>query len=96
MSKETEIMNFLNSNVFDPILKSPTASPSLKIGVSNTIRKMRRINAQGMLKYYWSSILGTGKSSAFARQMKKEGFTRFEEVMVEFRDKFNDKWLRSK
>lgn len=96
MSKEKEIMNFLNTNVFSPILNSTTASPSLKIGVRNTVKRMRRINAQGMMQYYWSSIIGTGKSTAFARQMKKEGFTRFEEVLDEFRDKFNDKWLRSK
>lgn len=95
MSKEKEIMNFLNTNVFNPILNSTAASPSLKIGVRNTVKRMRRINAQGMMQYYWSSIIGTGKSTAFARQMKKEGFTRFEEVLDEFRDKFNDKWLRS-
>lgn len=95
MTKEKEIMNFLYTNVFNPILNSPSASPSLKIGVRNTIKKMWRINAQGMMQYYWSSILGTGKSTAFARQMKKEGFTRFEEVLDEFREKFNDKWLRA-
>ena len=96
MTKEREIMNFLHANVFDPILNSENASDALNKGVRKTIRVMKRMDAGGMMQYYWSSIMGTGRSSSFARQMKKEGFTRFEEVMVEFRDKFNDKWLRSK
>ncbi len=52
-------------------------------------------NYVGMLKYYWSAIIGTERSTKFAKQMKKEGFVRFEELIDEFREKFNDKWLKS-
>lgn len=96
MTKEKEILDFLHINVFDPILKSEDASDSLNKGVRKTIRVMKRMDARAMMKYYWSSILGTGRSSSFSRQMKKEGFTRFEEVMTEFNNRFNDKWLRTK
>ncbi len=95
MTKEHEIFNFLNVNVFKPILNSDEASNSLKIGVRNTTRRMKRQDAKGMIQYYWSSIVGTAKSTRFAREMKKEGFTRFEEVIDEFRERFNDKWLRN-
>lgn len=95
MTKEEEIFNFLNVNVFKPILNSNDASDTLKKGVRKTTRIMRRQNAKGMIQYYWSSIIGTAKSTRFAREMKKEGFNRFEEVMNEFRDRFNDKWLRN-
>jgi hypothetical protein len=49
-----------------------------------------------MRQYFWSAIIGTERSTKFAKRMKQEGFTRFEEVIDEFRDKFNDTWLHSK
>jgi len=93
--KEQQIMDYLMVNVFNPILNSPNASDSLKKGVRFTIMRLKKRDAIGMLRYYWSAIIGTEKSTKFAKQMKKEGFVRFEEVIDEFRDKFNDKWLRS-
>lgn len=95
MSKEDEIMEFLQRNVFGPILNSRDASDPLKKGVRYTIMRMQERDALGMISYYWSAIVGTEKSTKFARMMRTEGFTRFEEVIDEFRDRFNDKWLNS-
>ncbi|WP_338358665.1 hypothetical protein [Yeosuana marina] len=94
-SKEKQIMDYLKSNVFNPILESDRASSSLKQGVRLTMRRLKERNATGMLSYYWSAIIGTEKSTRFARLMKQEGFVRFEELIDDFRDKFNDKWLKS-
>jgi len=95
MSKEREIMEFLSHNVFDPILNDSRASEPLKKGVRYTIMRLNNLDANGMVSYYWSAIVGTERSTEFARQMRSEGFTRFEEVIDEFRDRFNDTWLRS-
>lgn len=43
--------------------------------------------------YYWSAVIGTDRSIKFTSLMKQEGFTRFEEVIENFRTKFDDKWL---
>jgi hypothetical protein len=94
-SKEKEIMDYLLRNVFNPILDSDMASSPLKRGVRLTIIRLNERNAAGMISYYWSAIIGTEKSTKFAKQMKKEGFIRFEELIDEFREKFNDKWLKS-
>ncbi|MCK5581757.1 MAG: hypothetical protein KAJ18_10860 [Candidatus Omnitrophica bacterium] len=94
MTKEEEILDFLSQNVFDPILSSPQASKELKNGVNYTIMRLKQRDAVGMVSYYWSAIVGTEKSTEFARQMRQEGFTRFEEVIDEFRDRFNDNWIR--
>jgi hypothetical protein len=88
MSKEDEIMEFLHENVFDPILASPAASPRLKQGVRLTITRMRQRDALGMMSYYWSAIIGTDRSTRFAEEMRREGFTRFEETIDEFRKRF--------
>jgi len=95
MTKEEEIMAFLHQRVFDPVLKSPNASRSIKSGVNLTIARMAQRNAEGMIQYFWSAIVGTEHSVHFADLMKEEGFDRFEEVLEDFRKKFNDDWLRN-
>ena len=57
--------------------------------------RMNERDAKGKIQYYWSAIIGTERSTEFARKMREEGFTRFEEVIDEFRDRFNDDWIRS-
>jgi hypothetical protein len=84
MTKEQEIMRFLHEKVFDPILNSPAASEKLKQGVRLTIMRMEQRDACGMVQYYWSAITGTERSIGFAKMMKDEGFTRFEEPLLNF------------
>ena len=93
MTKEQEIMQFLHEHVFDPVLNSETASARLKQGVRLTIMRMEQRDAVGMVNYYWSAVIGTEKSIGFARMMREEGFNRFEETIVEFRDRFSNLWL---
>lgn len=95
MTKEDQIMTFLTLNVFDPIINSTTASRGLKSGINLTITRMKQRNAAGMIQYFWSAVIGTERSTKFARRMQREGFTKFEDVLMEFREKFNDRWLRS-
>jgi len=95
MTKEEEIMNFLSTRVFDPILESARASQHLKKGVRYTIMRLGQRDALGMIKYFWSAIVGTEQSIQFSKLMKEEGFDRFEEVLEDFRDRFNDDWLNS-
>ena len=92
--KKQEIMAFLHAQVFDPILESPNASETLKKGVRYTIMRLEERDPAGMIQYYWSAVIGTDRSTKFARQMKAEGFTRFEEVIDDFREHFNDDWIR--
>ena len=94
MTKEQEILQFLRENVFDPILNSTVASNTLKQGVGYTIMRMEQLDARGMIQYYWSAIIGTERSTQFARQMRQEEFTHFEEVIDEFRERFKDNWFR--
>lgn len=96
MTKAAEILAFLHEQVFAPILDSKSASQKLKQGVRYTIMRLQERDAKGMISYYWSAIVGTDKSVPFAQQMRGEGYTRFEEVIDEFRLRFNDAWLRTK
>jgi hypothetical protein len=82
--KESEIMGFLHSHIFDPILQSPQASEKLQQGVRYTIMRMEQLNAERMVQYYWAAIVGTERSIGFAALMRQEGFSRFEEALEEF------------
>ena len=86
---EQAIMDFLHQRVFDPVLSSPHASQELKAGVRLTITRMSQRDADGMRQYFWSAVIGTERSVGFAVKMKNEGFDRFEEVLEEFRLKFD-------
>lgn len=86
-------MDFLHERVFDPILNSTTATSKIKRGVNLTVARMSRLNSEKMVQYFWSAI-ATDNAITFSKHMKAEGVTRFEDVMEEFRDKFNDRWLR--
>lgn len=81
-------MDFLHLHVFNPILDSPNASKALKTGVRLTITRMRQRNASGMVNYYWAAVKGTDRSVGFAARMRREGFTRFEETIDDFRERF--------
>lgn len=93
MTKEQELMDFMHQKVFDPILNSSTASSKVKSGVNLTIGRMNRLTADKMVQYFWSA-LATENAINFSKHLKMEGLVRFEDVMEEFRDKFNDSWLR--
>lgn len=92
--KEKEVMDFLHERVFDPVLNSASASADLKAGIRLTIMRMQERDATGMISYFWSAIRGTDRSIGFAARMKKEGFDRFEEALEEFRDRFDNAWIR--
>ncbi|MES4993873.1 hypothetical protein ABVB70_26635 [Agrobacterium radiobacter] len=91
--KEREIMVYLSEHVFDPILASPRASSRLKQGVRYTIMRLQERDAAGMVDYYWAAVKGTDPSINFAGLMRREGFIRFEEVLEDFRERFNDRFL---
>lgn len=94
MTKEEELMEYFHQKVFDPILNSPAAPANIKSGVNITIGRMDRLSAEKMIQYFWSA-LATDNAIKFSKRVKEEKLPRFEDVMEEFRDKFNDEWLRS-
>lgn len=94
MTKEQEIMDYLELKVFNPVLNSNTAPTEFKRGVNYTIMRMKLLSAEKMVQYFWSAISGTDRSHRFAKLMKDENFTSFEDVREEFMVKFDDKWLK--
>lgn len=94
MTKEEEIMEFLNDRVFNPILASSSIPANIKKGVRITSVRMGGLDARGIIDFFWSAMKGTEKSIPFSEKMKEEGLTRFEDIFEAFRKRFNEKWLK--
>ena len=93
--KKAEVLAYLNEMVFHPILDSDRASSKLKAGIRMTLARMNDRDAVGIVHFFWAAIEGTDRSIPFASQMRREGFTRFEDIVELFGERFNNKWLRS-
>ena len=93
MTKEQELMLFLHEKVFDPILDIPNTPANIKSGVNLTIGRMNKLSAEKMIQYYWSA-LSTDNAISFSKKVKAEKLPRFEDCLEEFRERFNDEWLK--
>ncbi len=95
MTKEQELVNFLDAKVFRPVLQSSAASASLKSSVTRAKFRAAQRDAMGMVHFFWASIVGIDRNVGLSNQMKDEGFDPFDIVIQEFRTRFNDAWLKS-
>lgn len=95
MTKEQELMDFLNAKVFQPVLDSEVASESLKNSVTRAKFRAAQRDAMGIVHFFWTSIVGMDRSTGLSKQMKDEGFDPFDIVVQEFKVRFNDAWLKS-
>lgn len=93
MTREEAVMSFLDERVFQPALNHPRSTPAIKAGVNLTRARMSQRTAFGMVQYFWSAVIGTERSTKFAKQMRQIGLTRFEETIDEFRERFGNDWL---
>jgi hypothetical protein len=73
VSKEAEIMSFLQDRVFGPVLASPRASDRLKQGVRMTVTRMNQRDAAGMIHYFWSAIVGQSAARVSRRRCVARG-----------------------
>lgn len=96
--KAQEIKEYLNNKVFTPALDYGKVHKNLKViqGVNLTKMRINRlVKPEQVMQYFWSAIIGTEKSMSFYHILKNVGVTTFEDIQVEFRERFNDAWLNS-
>jgi hypothetical protein len=91
-AKKKEMMDFLNEKVFEPIKNAPNVPGKIRSGVALTIARMNKLNAEQMREYFWSAIRNRFD---FPKSLEDNNLPSFEDVYKEFREKFDDKWLKS-
>ena len=82
MTKEQEIMEFLQEKVFNPILENKNLPMPAKMALNMTISKMKNLSADEMISYFQQAV-STSKS-LFANA---EG-ANFEAIIEEFKNRF--------
>lgn len=91
MTKEQEILDFLEETMFTPILKSASTSERFKTATRGLRLRMKQRNAQGMIQYFWSTVAdASAKHAKYGRMLQNEGFSSFEDVVNEFRIRFKE------
>ncbi|AFM41141.1 hypothetical protein Desaci_2179 [Desulfosporosinus acidiphilus SJ4] len=91
MTKEQEILDFLEINLFNPILQSTSASDRFKKATRGLRLRMKQRDAQGMIQYFWTTVVDTNtKHANYGRLLQNEGFPEFEEVVSNFRFRFKE------
>lgn len=91
MTKEDEILSFLEGRMFVPILNSPNTSDRLKKATRGLRLRLKQRNAQEMIQYFWNNVVDTqAKHATYGRILYNERFSDFEEVINDFRLKFKE------
>ena len=91
MTKEDEILNFLEVRMFVPILNSAKTSDRLKKATRGLRLRLKQRNAQEMIQYFWNNVVDTqAKHATYGRMLYNERFSELEEVVNDFRLKFKE------
>ena len=91
MSKEQEIIDFLERKMFNPILMSPNTSERFKVATRGLRLRLQQRDAQGMIQYFWNTVADPkAKHATYGRMLRNEDFPEFEEVVSEFRVHFHE------
>ncbi|KUO78559.1 MAG: hypothetical protein APF81_07885 [Desulfosporosinus sp. BRH_c37] len=91
MNKEQEILDFMDVNLFNPILQSPSTAERLKSATRGLRLRMKQRDAQGMIQYFWNTVVDTNaKHANYGRMLQNGGFPEFEEVVNNFRVRFKE------
>jgi len=91
--KKREILNFLDDKIFFVLKEDKSIPSSVKSGLRLTRARISALPANSIVQYIWSAITGTDKSVKMYEAMKQCKLTTFEDVIEEFREKFDDKWM---
>ena len=91
-----EMDNYFNAKLFEPTIKYATDNNIKEIaqGARYTRMRMSQLDSKKKLQYFWSAIQGTEKSIKFSKLLKDNGVLRFEDILEEVREKFNNEYFK--
>jgi hypothetical protein len=91
MTKEQEILDFLEVKMFKPILDSGSTSDRFKTATRGLRVRMKQRDAQGMIQYFWNTVADAkAKHANYGRMLQNERLIEFEDVVNEFRLRFKE------
>ena len=95
MSKEEQVLSYLYDRIFLDVINSKTASKKAKNIVNKTIMCLKQLPLESMIQYVWNAVYEEDNNGDRANNiLKKEGFTTFQDIIEEFKIKFDDKFIK--
>ncbi len=95
MDKKEQLLEYLNSHLFLPVLESPYASSQLKYDFEHTRQTLKEFSAEGILFYIWNSFANHEAQTILANRLLDEGFINYQYTLDEFKTEFTYEWLMS-
>lgn len=95
MNKKQLLMDYLDSNLFIPIMYSPHASHQLKHDFQHTRDLLYAFSAEGIINYVWNMLGNKEVEMILSNRLIDEGFNNYEQILSEFKHKFTYDWLMS-
>lgn len=94
-NKKQLLLNYLDTNLFIPIMCSPHASYQLKKDFEHTRELIKDFSAEGILCYVWTMLGNSEVQMIFNNRLKDEGFNEYSHTLDHFKHKFTYDWLMS-
>ena len=95
MNKKDELLDFLQKELFDPIINSPYASSELKYDFMTTLETLKNFSAEGILLYFWNMMASDEVQMIFSNRLIEEGFDNYTSLVNTFKNHFTYEWLLS-
>lgn len=95
MDKKQQLINFLQDQLFNPVLHSPYASSQLKADFRSTLRLLEQFSAEGILCYIWNTLASAELEPVLAHRLEDEGFNNYHAILNTFKQRFTYDWLIS-
>lgn len=95
LNKKQLLLDYLDTNLFMPIIYSPSISYQLKHDFEHTRELINDFTAEGILVYIWTMFANNDVKMIFNNRLMDEGFKHFSPILEDFKHEFTYNWLMS-
>jgi hypothetical protein len=95
MNKKQELLNFLQEELFYPVILSPYMSEELKYDFATILETIKHFSAEGILLYFWNMMANDEVQMIFSNRLMDEGFYNYSALVDTFKHHFTYEWLIS-
>lgn len=95
MDKKQLLLNYLDYNLFAPVMSSPETSQQIKHDFEHTRSLLQEFSAEGILYYVWTMLANNDSENILNNRLMDEGFNNFNTVVDQFKNEFTFDWLTS-
>ena len=95
IDKKQLLMDYLDANLFIPILYAPQASYQVKSDFPHKRDLLQGFSAEGILNFVWNMMGNKDSEIIFSNRLMDEGFYDYHHIINSFKHEFTYDWLMS-